>query len=131
MAQAPADRSPVPRLQPPYLLFLFLLLRLEDLQFPLQLPISPGWGLLPLQPPCPLPLLVTLPLPVPFPLPLTALLALPQPRPATLRRGLPGWTPLLTLAGPAWRLWAPPQKQVRVEEAWPLALLQTRFEGDT
>lgn len=116
-AQALADRPPVPRLQPPILLFLLLLLRLEDLQLPLQLPfqlpLSPRWGLLPFQPPCPLPL--PFPLLVTLPLPFPALLPVQKPRPAALRWRLPGWTPLLTLACPARRLWSsPPQKQVCV-----------------
>ncbi|KAM5134163.1 CLK4-associating serine/arginine rich protein isoform 6-T6 [Callospermophilus lateralis] len=98
----------------PALLLLFLLLFcLEDLQlplqFPFQFPLPPRWGLLPLQPPCPLPV----PLLVPFPIPFPALLPVSQPWPATLRWGLQRWTPLLTFTYPARRLWAPAQKQVR------------------
>jgi hypothetical protein len=81
--------SPLCHLQPPFLLFL-LLFCFEDLQFPLQLPLSFQFpprrrGLLPLWPPCPLPFTLL----VPFALPLPALLSFPQPRQATLCWWLP------------------------------------------
>lgn len=93
--------------QPP----LLLVLRLQDvqlsLQFALQLSVTP-W-LLPVWPPCALPLAFLVPLALPLP----ALFALPQSRKAALRRRFPRRTPLLALASPAWRVRASPQKQVR------------------
>lgn len=112
----PVLTCPLPPLQPPLFFLLLLLFCHEDLQlplqFPLQLPFPPWWGLLSLRPPCSLPLPVLVSLPVPLP----ALFSVPQQRPAALRWGLPRRTPLLTLASPARWVRAPSQKQVCV--AW-------------
>ena len=92
--------------QPP----LLFVLRLQDLQLPIQFALQfalPPW-LLPLWPPRTLPLPLLVPLTLPFP----ALLTLPQPRTAALRRRFPRRTPLLTLSCPARRVRAPPKEQV-------------------
>lgn len=92
--------------QPP----LLFVLRLQDLQFPIQFALQlalPPW-LLPFWPPRAL----SLPLLVPLALPFPALFPLPQPWTTALRRWFPRRTPLLTLASPAQRVRAPPKEQV-------------------